>query len=145
MKIFGFIIVFCGATAVMPTHASIRQCMNMSTDVAACGITSGLNVDWQLNCSGFSYRGVGMCSTKEGTTRGELYNGDLPRSNETYTVYCWCKMLNPGVSSWVFCDSFTLYAACVQSCATRCEQMLKSWADQETILRNMLQSAITLD
>ncbi len=142
MKIFAFIIAVCTAIAAVPAHADIRRCTAMSTNVSSCSVTPGHNVDWLLNCGSFRYAGVGICSSKSGT-QGDSFSGDLPRSNAENTKYCWCKMLYPGQSLWFFVNMSSSYQDCVYGCGMWCENILRS--SSETILRNMLQSAITLE
>lgn len=74
--------------------------------------------------------GISVCSTISGTANTAATDAQTTTLNEEYTAqagvgdntgfYCWCKMINPSSSKWVYYGSRTNASTCASSCASYC-------------------------
>jgi len=101
------------AGAVMCMDTTIGQnarCTMVSNDRTA---------DFSTTCGNMSVRILGYCSPQEATTPGTksttLKAGVGP--------YCWCKLISPAVSQWVYLENtkgLPLPANANETCAATC-------------------------
>lgn len=102
------------------TGASITSCSAL--------LLGTLRSDWELNCNtagGAQYvNGIGVCSATSGSVGdAELtLNIDYTTAMNTNNKYCWCRLVVPESSAYVFGNSFTNWAACATNCAQYCGQ-----------------------
>ena len=74
--------------------------------------------------------GISVCSTISGTANTAATDAQTTTLNEEYTAqagvgdntgfYCWCKMINPSSSKWVYYGSRTNASTCASTCASYC-------------------------
>ena len=104
-----FMIATAGAFNIVMTGANAAtQCVALVPGgVPPCTTTSGEynTTDWGANCTyndkTTAVRGVAACSSDEhalGTTLLSLTQD----SNNSKNIYCWCKMVAPVESKWVW-------------------------------------------
>lgn len=108
-----------------PAHA-VTKCVALNSNTTCTSSsTQCLNhTDWAATCTtnGVStpISGIGICSSTEGAsqyaTATELDTSYTDDDNK----YCWCRMISPAVSRWVFNSSNTSAGSCAQMCAYRC-------------------------
>lgn len=116
--ITGICVAFAGAAS------AATKCVNLTSSTTCSYVNPGTYVvDWGSNCtsSGTSVviRGVSQCSSTAGSSIGQTATS-LEISGDTDDMYCWCKMVSPAVSSWVFYDDANSASLCASSCAERC-------------------------
>ena len=85
-------------------------------------------VDWSSTCtvSGTSVdvKGVSVCSSQSGN-KGDVAD-TLSRSHiASENVHCWCKMVSPAVSRWVYSEDAG--GNCAHYCATDCVSGLSGY------------------
>lgn len=63
---------------------------------------------WHRTCGAFSVRGIGICSDSS----LKIGSGD--------DTYCYCKLLSPYYSNWVYAGKFSSEQDCASSCSEYC-------------------------
>ena len=118
-------IFLLGITIALCTPASaVTKCVKLSSSTTCSYVNPGTYVvDWTSNCtsSGTSVAisGISQCSSTSGSSGGQKATA-LENSGGTDDKYCWCKMVSPAVSSWVFFADRGSASACALSCARIC-------------------------
>ena len=80
--------------------------------------------DWAATCEGTQISGIGICSS---TTASNLFNTatELEISATTdENIHCWCRMITPAVSRWVYIDNSGSTDMCATYCAHDCAKLL---------------------
>ena len=118
-------IFLLGITIALCTPASaVTKCVKLSSSTTCSYVNPGAYVvDWTSNCtsSGTSVAisGVSQCSSTSGSSVGQKATA-LKISGGTDDKYCWCKMVSPAVSSWVFTTLTDSAFPCAHNCASSC-------------------------
>ena len=80
--------------------------------------------DWAATCTtnGVStpISGIGICSSTDGGSLGATATELDISSTVDENLNCWCKMISPAVSRWVFYFSFGSAGDCAWECARYC-------------------------
>lgn len=104
---------------------AVQKCVALDMDTTQCtaSFTPSYSTEWSVNCTtdGVSVpiTGIATCSSTAGSEEGEVVDTvEMPQSSGG-NWYCWCKMISPAVSSWVFYSSMS-YSFCWQKCADYC-------------------------
>ena len=78
--------------------------------------------DWSVTfTNGVTVKGIGVCSNKSGSykeTSDSITFDDTGTPDNNY--YCWCRMISPAVSSWVFSDDAGYADHCAFYCSNYC-------------------------
>lgn len=87
-------------------------------------------MDWYSTCSGFTLRGLGYCSKESGSvstrnTKEYITLSMTPSENR----WCWCKVIYPGVTPWIFGSEYATKDNCDSDCAGLCGSMTASTGD----------------
>lgn len=114
----GTFVMFC-----VPAYA-VTKCVKLSSSTTCSYVDPGTYVvDWTSNCtsSGTSVAisGISQCSSTSGSSVGQKATA-LEISGGTDDKYCWCKMVSPAVSSWVFVYGYGSASGCADGCALDC-------------------------
>lgn len=118
-------IFLLGITIALCTPASaVTKCVKLSSSTTCSYVNPGTYVvDWTSNCtsSGTSVAisGISQCSSTSGSSVGQKATA-LKISGGTDDKYCWCKMVSPAVSSWVFRYDNASASDCAINCALNC-------------------------
>ena len=112
--------------AIIPPAFAVTKCVKLSSSTTCSFVEPGYNVvDWTSNCTtsgtSIAIRGISQCSSTSGSSIGQTATA-LEISGGTDDKYCWCKMVSPAVSSWVYNNVLgTSYCGyrCAYSCAYR--------------------------
>ena len=118
-------IFLLGITIALCTPASaVTKCVKLSSSTTCSYVNPGTYVvDWTSNCtsSGTSVAisGISQCSSTSGSSVGQKATA-LKISGGTDDKYCWCKMVSPAVSTWVFNYGYGSASYCAHDCAKLC-------------------------
>lgn len=118
-------IFLLGITIALCTPAmAVTKCVKLSSSTTCSYVDPGdYVVDWTSNCtsSGTSVAisGISQCSSTSGSSTGQKATS-LEISGGTDDKYCWCKMVSPAVSSWVFYYAYGSASFCAYDCAYSC-------------------------
>ena len=110
--------------ATIPPVSAVTKCVKLSSSTTCSHVNPGTYVvDWTSNCtsSGTSVAisGISQCSSTSGSSVGQKATV-LKISGGTDDKYCWCKMVSPAVSSWVFANDGGSASNCARNCAAYC-------------------------
>lgn len=101
--------------------ADLHQCRLKVNVSAAYEVKTPDNnsVSWSGKIAGVDFTSWAHCSSdysSVGNTKNYLGVSTTTNDNR----YCWCRMMVPVLSSWVYAASYSSGADCEQSCATSC-------------------------
>ena len=102
------------------TTLAAVKCVRLSTNSQCQAVALG-KAGWEANC-GASVEGVAICASSGGTTASSLTVSPDPTKNE----YCWCRLISPAVSQWVYTGIASYHEDCLGDCATQCADSLVS-------------------
>ena len=136
-----FLIAGAMLCAITTTGAhAVTKCVALNSSTTC---TSDYNQyqnhpDWAATCTtnGVStpISGIGRCSSTNGrsdyTTATELDTSSTSANNK----HCWCKMITPAVSRWVFLSSSMSAVDCARQCAHYCAYRVRGNAAFRTAL-----------
>ena len=136
--------------------AAVEKCVTLERDTT-CTAPGRLSqpptgkTDWELTCAtndkSVTVSGIGVCAGQVGNTTPLdsltistcFSTGQCPAEGEA--VNCWCRMLSPALSQWVYSGlRYRSESECVNQCASTCYQYL---IDKQA-LRNRLFGTSTL-
>lgn len=111
--------IICSAT--IPPAYAVTKCVKL-TPSTTCTSYSGVvgRSNWSATCGGIEIQGVAFCSSRNGGSMGTKSETVTTSSTSDDNKHCWCKMVSPAVSSWVFYDSYNSAGSCAYYCATTC-------------------------
>lgn len=94
-------------------------------------------VGWETSCSNsnnnnedISISGIAACSSSSGTygsTSRRISTGNVSDTNPASTndnKYCWCRIIQPAVSDWMFLGNFSTASSCHYQCAIACGESI---------------------
>ncbi len=124
--------------ASIPSAYAVTKCVKLSSSTTCSYVNPGnYVVDWTSNCksSGTSVAisGISQCSSTSGSSTGQKATS-LEISGGTDDKYCWCKMVSPAVSTWVFDNGLGSAANCAINCAYACAGDVASFASFRSAL-----------
>lgn len=116
-----------GAILTVPAMAVV-QCVGLDAESTTCTSTSTYgNADWSATCTtngtSVPIKGIAMCSNQAADAEygtSDAITTVSSSSSDTTNVNCWCKMIEPAVSSWVFIRTFMSVGICAYSCSDYC-------------------------
>ena len=109
--------IICAAS--IPSAYAVTKCVKL-TSSTTCTSPSGNGSNWSVTCGGIEIQGVAFCGSQSGVSIGTKSENVTTSSNSDDNKHCWCKMVSPAVSSWVFYVSITSAGGCVDGCAYAC-------------------------
>ena len=118
------IIVGIICAASIPPAYAVTKCVKL-TSSTTCTSSSGATgqSNWSATCGGIEIQGVAFCGSQNG--------GSVGATTETVTTsrdnnkYCWCKMVSPAVSRWLF-GAASSADDCPFLCAMYCANVAKA-------------------
>ena len=116
-------ITACIISIPLPVFAVIK-CVKLNP-TAACsdGIGEGSRLDWSANCGGTQISGIAVCAANSatiGTVRSTVTTSDKSNANK----YCYCRMISPVTSKYVYYSSNSSTDYCLTWCASGCQQAM---------------------
>ena len=115
--------IICAAS--IPPAYAVTKCVKL-TPSTTCTTFSGNGSNWSVTCGGIEIQGVAFCGSQKGGSKGETSETVTTSSTSDDNKYCWCKMVSPAVSPWVFRYSDTSVGYCAVNCAGLCGQYARS-------------------
>lgn len=118
--------IICAAS--IPPATAVTKCVALNRSNTRCGQqTPPYNVaDWTTTCTTneteIQISGIGICSATTGTTSqmGKTATSLNMSSTAADNKYCWCRMISPAVSRWVFRWPMQSADDCSKECAKLC-------------------------
>ena len=117
--------IICAAS--IPPAYAVTKCVKL-TPSTTCPTSSGNGSNWSATCGGIEIQGVAFCGSQDGGSTGTKSGTVTTSSTSDNNKYCWCKMVSPAVSSWVFGRSTSSGGLCTSSCSYSCANLVKGSA-----------------
>lgn len=108
--LFGSIDYACGAT----------KCIALDSSSKCTGTSPYGKVDWTTTCNGVPLTGLGICSATAGTAQGQTTSTLATDIATDANKYCWCRIIKPVVSPFVYADTYESSGGCANVCANLC-------------------------
>ena len=105
--------------ASIPPAYAVTKCVKLTSSTTCTG-PSGNGSNWSATCGGIEIQGVAFCGSQDGGSIGATTESVTISSTIDDNKHCWCKMVSPAVSSWVFSLTSTSADFCATSCAGHC-------------------------
>ena len=100
--------------------------------------TLSYSTDWSTSCSNSNNNneeidiyGIAACSSSSGTfgsTSSRISTGrtasDTDPTSTNDNKYCWCRIIRPGVSDWMFLANYSTASNCHFQCAIACGESI---------------------
>ncbi len=121
---------------VTPVMAATK-CVQLDPSTPGVSVQNSEGVsDWTVTeANGVTVTGIGVCASTSASTQTQTANS-LTFSAENH--YCWCRMVSPGVSKYVF----YLYYVYASECATRCNYRCGEYAQTNAAFRSAMFNSI---
>lgn len=115
-----------GTYNICPLDGDVVKCVKNTSPSTCSGVsyTSYYN-EFKATCYGNSVVGIATCSQDTGTSTGSTAIDSLTYS-ASGNKWCWCRMVKPAISKWVFGSEFTDADACNKNCAWLCATSLSN-------------------
>ena len=134
-----------GAILTAPAFA-VQKCVALDASTTTCTSTQAYgNADWSTTCTtngtSVPIKGIAMCSNQAADAQYGTSDAikTVSGTTDTTNVNCWCKMVEPAVSSWVFLYANASAGGCAISCSASCAVRARS----NSAFRSALFSAIS--
>ena len=115
-----------GVILAAPAMAA-QKCVALDPSTTTCTSTQAYgNADWSARCTtnGISVpiKGIAMCSNQAADAQYGTSDAitTVSSTTDTTNVNCWCKMVEPAVSSWVFIAASQSAGNCAYYCSRHC-------------------------
>ena len=125
-------------------HA-VQKCVALDASTTTCTSTpTAGNADWSATCTtngtSVPIKGIAMCSNQAADAAYGTSDAitTVSSSSDTTNVNCWCKMVEPAVSSWVFLYASTSAGYCASACSSGCA----GYAQRNSAFRSALFSSL---
>jgi hypothetical protein len=116
-----FAVVVLSCVVAFGDADAATKCVNLSSS-STCTGNSSTNVagDWTSTCNGINIKGVGVCSSTSSSSAGNTLSSLASSSTADDNRYCYCKMIIPAVSYWVFAMVHASGGNCLSGCTNYC-------------------------
>ncbi len=125
-------------------HA-VQKCVALDASTTTCTSTPvNGNADWSATCTtngtSVPIKGIAMCSNQKADAAYGTSDAitTVSSTSDTTNVNCWCKMVEPAVSSWVFFGAYSSAGLCARGCSAGCA----SYAQADSAFRSALFSSL---
>ena len=107
--------------AIIPPAFAVTKCVKL-TSSTTCSTYSGERgqSNWSATCGGVSIQGVAFCGSQNGGSQGATSTAVTISTTSDDNKYCWCRMISPAVSRWVFNNASLSAYTCANDCAYNC-------------------------
>ncbi len=123
--LFGIFFVFLFGTVANAVTKCVYRYASSECSVYSAKYGSS---EWAVSCGGKKVFGVGACSFNFASNMGNsgVVTGSAFVALRDETIvdnkYCWCRMMYPLVSYWIYAVAFDSPVACMHGCAQRCAE-----------------------
>ena len=134
--------IICAAS-IPPVYA-VTKCVKLTSSTTCTSYSGAVGQsNWSARCGGTEIQGVAFCGSKDGGSIGTKSETVTTSSTSDNNKYCWCKMVSPAVSSWVFLYSRPSVGSCAYYCANSCANYSAYYAQSGSAFRSALFSGLS--
>ena len=125
-------------TQKKPVNTGIFLCFRDSTsiilDPSVDGTnytSSAANATWSVTFPNYTISGIASCNSLSGTygSASPEYNNQITAGYQDGQSNCWCRMMGPVRSAWVFYRTFSSASECASECADYCGYFVRGNAN----------------
>ncbi len=110
--------IICAVT--IPPAYAVTKCVKL-TSSTTCTTSTSNGSNWYATCGGIEIQGVAFCGSQNGGSEGVTTETVPTSSTSEDNRYCWCKMVSPAVSRWVFAyNGHGSAGHCADECSLYC-------------------------
>ena len=128
------ILTTTAAMLAAPAMA-VQKCVALDASTTTCTSTSTMSkADWSATCTtndtSVPIKGIAMCSNQAADAQFGTSDAitTVSGSSDTTNLNCWCKMVEPAVSSWVFVIASSSAGFCANVCSYRCAHYAQNYS-----------------
>ena len=130
--------IICAAS--IPPAYAVTKCVKLTSSTTCTSVSGAFGQsNWSATCGGIEIQGVAFCGSQNGGSMGTKSEKVTTSSTSDDNKNCWCKMVSPAVSSWVFNTSTESAGACAYLCAYNCAAGARNYS----ALRSALLSGLS--
>ena len=123
-----------GAILAAPAMA-VQKCVALDSSTTTCTSTMTYGkADWSATCTtngtSVPIKGIAMCSNQAADAQYGTSDAitTVSSTTDTTNVNCWCKMVEPAVSSWVYISTHASAGDCARNCSFVCPYRAKDYS-----------------
>ena len=118
------------ATTMCMTSDSTSIILDPSVD-GTNYTSSAANATWSVTFPDYTVSGIASCNSLSGTfgTASPEYNNQITAGYQDGQSNCWCRMMGPVRSAWVFYRTFSSASECASECADYCGYFVRGNAN----------------
>ncbi len=120
------IVAFANANATTMCVESDMVAIVLDPDIAGTGYTN-TSGEWTATFPYGTVSGISTCNSTSGSYGVARPNANFEQG--TTGVYCWCRMLRPARSAWVYRSAYSSASDCASNCASYCGRHVRTYAD----------------
>ena len=108
--------------ATIPPASAVTKCVKQPSSSQVFSDVIGIvrQSDWFATYDGVQIHGIGFCGSQYGVSVGQTTDTVKTSSSNDANKYCWCRMISPAVSQWVFYSEYESHRVCASDCAQYC-------------------------
>lgn len=76
--------------------------------------------DWGASCNSISIHGIALCGSDTGLSTGSVVDSVTISGDVNVNKACFCKIVQPVVSQWVFAETRSTAGDCAWWCQNAC-------------------------
>ncbi len=132
------LIIACYVEPAVVYAATKCVPLGTGTSCSTADLSSlSFGIEWNTTCynsnnnnEDIEIYGIAACSSSSGTygsksstiSTGLVSDTDPTSTNDN--KYCWCRIIRPGVSDWMFLGNYSTAYGCHYQCATACGESI---------------------
>ena len=124
--------IICAAS--IPPAYAVTKCVKLTSSTAWCTNDSGSGSNWSMTCDGIEIQGVAFCGSQDGDSMGTKSETVTTSLTSDDNRNCWCKMVSPAVSSWVYSRGYADAGSCAFDCAYVCANRAAGYSTFQSAL-----------
>lgn len=147
MFLYNKIYITCIALLVPFSNAhALFQCVKLSPTSGTCSevAVNAKNIDATVNCSGTQIVLTSLCGSSTGTA-DVTTNADVTIDSSTpaNNKHCWCKMISPATTKWVYRYAYPSNTSCAYYCSRGCANAFLYSMDNDVQFRTAMYNNLT--
>lgn len=134
------IVIIASAFVILGNCHAATKCVATLNASQSCQNNAKIGfIGWQATCGQMTIIGTGACSNVSGGKIAAQADNIPAENSSDINKFCWCRMMSPAVSKWIFSYPFSSAAECAYSCGYRCAaDMNSSVAARSAIFKDLI-------
>ena len=119
MRFLKDIFLFGITIALCPPAFAVTKCVKLTPSTTCSGNSGDYGQsNWSATCGGVPIQGVAFGGSQDGGSIGATTDAVTISFTGNDNKYCWCKMVSPAVSRWVFGGAEPSVGVCAYYCVS---------------------------